>query len=76
MSKAAMNMQTTMLDRGLKSRGFNVISIHPGWVRTDMGGKNAALDPRESAEGMYRIIDTASESTPRFLQHHGKPYPW
>lgn len=76
MSKAAMNMQTTMLDRGLKSRGFNVLSIHPGWMRTDMGGKNAALDPRESADAMYRIIAAADSSTPRFLQQDGTPYPW
>ena len=76
MSKAAMNMQTTMLDRALKPKGFNVISIHPGWMRTDMGGQNAALDPRESARGMYRVITETNEATPRFVQHDGKPYPW
>jgi len=76
MSKAAMNMQTTMLDRALSSKGFNVISVHPGWMRTDMGGQNAALDPRESADGMYRIIANINEKTPRFLQHDGSPFPW
>jgi NAD(P)-dependent dehydrogenase (short-subunit alcohol dehydrogenase family) len=76
MSKAAMNMQTTILQNALKGKGFNVISIHPGWMRTQMGGKNAALDPRESAEGMYRIIDTADASTPRFVVYDGEPYPW
>lgn len=76
MSKAAMNMQTTMLNRGLASKGFNAIAIHPGWVRTDMGGPRAALDPMESAQGMYEIISKANAQTPRFLQYDGKELPW
>lgn len=76
MSKAALNMQTTILDRALKPRGFNVLALHPGWMRTDMGGPNAHLDPMESAEGMYQVIESANESTPRFLQHDGKEFPW
>jgi NAD(P)-dependent dehydrogenase (short-subunit alcohol dehydrogenase family) len=76
MSKAAMNMQTTMLNRGLGAKGFNAISIHPGWVRTDMGGPRAALDPMESARSMYDVISKANAQTPRFLQHDGKDLPW
>jgi NAD(P)-dependent dehydrogenase (short-subunit alcohol dehydrogenase family) len=76
MSKAAMNMQTTMLNRGLEAKGFNAISIHPGWVRTDMGGPRAALDPMESARGLYEVISKANAQTPRFLQHDGKELPW
>jgi NAD(P)-dependent dehydrogenase (short-subunit alcohol dehydrogenase family) len=76
MSKAALNMQTTILDRALKAKGMNAIAIHPGWMRTDMGGANAALDPVESAAGMYRIIDGADAATPRFIQHDGQPFPW
>jgi NAD(P)-dependent dehydrogenase (short-subunit alcohol dehydrogenase family) len=76
MSKAAMNMQTTMLDRGLKPKGFNAIAIHPGWMRTDMGGPRAALDPSESARGMYEVISKANAQTPRFLQHDGKEFAW
>lgn len=76
MSKAALNMQTTILDRALRPKGFNVIAVHPGWMRTDMGGPNAAVDPAESADGMYHIVQTASATTPRFLQHDGQPFPW
>jgi NAD(P)-dependent dehydrogenase (short-subunit alcohol dehydrogenase family) len=76
MSKAALNMQTTILDRALKSRGFNVLALHPGWMRTDMGGQDAHLDPVESAEGIYQVVHTASAATPRFLQHDGKEFPW
>jgi NAD(P)-dependent dehydrogenase (short-subunit alcohol dehydrogenase family) len=76
MSKAALNMQTTILDRALKGRGFNVLSLHPGWMRTDMGGQNAHLDPLESAEGILQVVQTANAATPRFLQHDGKEFPW
>ncbi len=76
MSKAALNMQTTILDRALKPRGFNVLALHPGWMRTDMGGPNAHLDPMESAEGIYQVVESAGENTPRFLQHDGKEFPW
>jgi NAD(P)-dependent dehydrogenase (short-subunit alcohol dehydrogenase family) len=76
MSKAALNMQTTILDRALKPRGMNAIAVHPGWMRTDMGGPDATLDPTESADGMYRLIASASDTTPRFVQHDGKPFPW
>jgi NAD(P)-dependent dehydrogenase (short-subunit alcohol dehydrogenase family) len=76
MSKAALNMQTTILDRALKAKGMNAIAIHPGWMRTEMGGPNADLDPAQSAEGMYRVIAGAGDDTPRFVQHDGKPFPW
>jgi NAD(P)-dependent dehydrogenase (short-subunit alcohol dehydrogenase family) len=76
MSKAALNMQTTILDRALKPRGFNVLALHPGWMRTDMGGPNAHLDPMQSALGMYEVVRNADANTPRFLQHDGKEFPW
>lgn len=76
MSKAALNMQTTILSRALAPRGIDAIAIHPGWMRTDMGGASATLDPAESADGMYRVIENADSSTPRFVQHDGQPFPW
>ena len=76
MSKAALNMQTTMLNLALAPRGINVISLHPGWVRTDMGGQGAPLDPAESAQGMFRVITSVDAESPRFVQHDGEPFPW
>jgi NAD(P)-dependent dehydrogenase (short-subunit alcohol dehydrogenase family) len=76
MSKAALNMQTTILDRALKDRGFNAIAVHPGWMRTEMGGADADLDPVDCAAGMYLVIDRANRETPRFVQHDGRAFPW
>jgi NAD(P)-dependent dehydrogenase (short-subunit alcohol dehydrogenase family) len=76
MSKAALNMQTTILDRALKAKGIAAIALHPGWMRTDMGGPNAALDAAESADGMYRVIRDYGAETPRFVQHDGQAFPW
>jgi NAD(P)-dependent dehydrogenase (short-subunit alcohol dehydrogenase family) len=76
MSKAALNMQTTILDRALKDRGFNAIAVHPGWMRTEMGGADADLDPVDCAADMYQLIDRANRETPRFVQHDGSEFPW
>jgi NAD(P)-dependent dehydrogenase (short-subunit alcohol dehydrogenase family) len=44
-SKAALNMLTVLLHRELSGDGFTVVSLDPGWNRTDMGGRDAPLDP-------------------------------
>jgi NAD(P)-dependent dehydrogenase (short-subunit alcohol dehydrogenase family) len=73
MSKAALNMQSRLLDNYLKDSGFRILALHPGWMRTDMGGKNADIEPEEAARGIYGIVTgPAAADMPLFLDYTGK----
>ncbi len=56
-SKAALNMYSLRLSHDLKDKGVIVIVLHPGWVKTDMGGPNADLSPYDSTRSMLHFID-------------------
>jgi NAD(P)-dependent dehydrogenase (short-subunit alcohol dehydrogenase family) len=76
-SKAALNMATKLMSIALAERGIVVISISPGWVRTDMGGDSATLAPEESVASMLRIVDHLRVAdSGRFLSQSGDSIPW
>jgi hypothetical protein len=53
------------------------VMLHPGWVRTDMGGAGAPLSPEESVAGMRRVIAGAdARSSGRFFDFSGEEIPW
>lgn len=54
-SKAALNMYTVTLAKRLESKDITVSSVHPGWVKTDMGGPEADLTPKEAAEHICKF---------------------
>lgn len=77
MSKAALNMATRLLSIALAERGIVVVSMSPGWVRTDMGGAGAPLKPEASIAAMLRVIDHLKQSdNGRFLSQNGETIPW
>ena len=76
-SKAAVNAVMKSLARDLKSEGITVAVLHPGWVRTDMGGPDAAIEAPESVTGMRAVIAGLKESdSGRFLNYDGTEIPW
>jgi NAD(P)-dependent dehydrogenase (short-subunit alcohol dehydrogenase family) len=76
-SKTALNMFTQQLNQYVKSRKINVYSIHPGWIKTDMGGDRAPGDPIDAAEGIFDIIEGKREidSQNVFITYEGQPMP-
>ncbi len=76
-SKTALNQVVKSLAGDLASDGFTVLTLHPGWVRTDMGGPNGLIDTDTSAKGLLQVIDGASTAdSGRFIAYDGKDIPW
>jgi len=75
-SKAALNSLTRGMAAKL-GRPLTVLSLHPGWVRTDMGGSGADLDVETSVHGLVDVI-LARRGTPgsAFLDYSGAELPW
>jgi NAD(P)-dependent dehydrogenase (short-subunit alcohol dehydrogenase family) len=76
-SKAALNAVAKSLSIDLNGRGLISVILHPGWVLTDMGGKNAPLSPEESITGMRSVLEALqSEDSGKFLSYAGAELPW
>jgi len=76
-SKAALNMLAKGLAATLAPRGVIVVSLSPGWVRTDMGGREAPLSPEQSVQGLRRVIAGLKPAdSGRFLSYDGSEIPW
>jgi len=76
-SKAALNAAMHGLALELAPRGIGVLLIHPGWVRTRMGGDTAGTTPEESVARMLALVDGFTLSmSGAFLRHDGTPLPW
>jgi NAD(P)-dependent dehydrogenase (short-subunit alcohol dehydrogenase family) len=76
-SKAALNMLTRALAAEFRKGKIVVTAISPGWVKTRMGGPNAPLTPRQSAESLFKtIIGLSMEHTGKFLGRNGEEYAW
>ncbi len=76
-SKAALNSVVRSLAIDLRPRGVTVVALHPGWVRTDMGGADADLAPAESVGALRRVLDRlVPADSGRFFNYDGSEVPW
>jgi len=76
-SKAALNMVMKCLSLDLKGQGVTVAVFHPGWVKTDMGGKGAPLAIPDSVRSLRKAIAKLRPGdSGKFFNYDGKHLPW
>lgn len=77
MSKSALNMESKILQNYLGPDGFKVLAIQPGWMKTDMGGADAQVDPNETARAILALAARPWRSDDIiYLDYEGNPLPW
>jgi NAD(P)-dependent dehydrogenase (short-subunit alcohol dehydrogenase family) len=77
MSKSALNMASSILQNDLKEEGIKVLTVHPGWFSSDMGGKKAPITPFEAAEKVTELIlQSFDMEGPIYYGIDGKVMPW
>jgi NAD(P)-dependent dehydrogenase (short-subunit alcohol dehydrogenase family) len=75
-SKAALNQLTRGFVANLEAP-VTVLSIHPGWVKTDMGGAHADIDVATSVRGIADVLDAkAGSGKHEYLDYRGETIPW
>lgn len=76
-SKAALNAITKSLAIDFQTLGVAVIALHPGWVKTDMGGLHAKISAGESAKGIYHVLNNLEpKESGKFLDYKGQTIAW
>jgi NAD(P)-dependent dehydrogenase (short-subunit alcohol dehydrogenase family) len=76
-SKAAVNMVGKLAHTEMAPLGVRVITLHPGWVRTDMGGPNAEVDVAASVAGMRRLVsEPVAYPGGGFYDYRGQSLAW
>ncbi len=75
LTKSAVNMFSEQLRKYLAADQVSVFAVHPGWIKTDMGGEKAPGTPQESSKGILDIIERKTEmnDSPTFINFKGEP---
>jgi NAD(P)-dependent dehydrogenase (short-subunit alcohol dehydrogenase family) len=76
-SKAALNAVVKSLSIDLKEQGIITVALHPGWVKTEMGGPDAEISTRECVERLFsHLLQLSIEDSGRFIDIDGSDIPW
>ena len=76
-SKVSLNMLAKgIAESQAKERDVEVLSLHPGWVQTDMGGPNAKITVEESCKGLADVVEKAGGAGYRFVNYKGEQIPF
>ena len=76
-SKTALNMEWSCLAKDLAGRGVICVTLHPGWVQTDMGGPTASLTIEQSVPSMVKVIEGLKPSdNGRYVSYDGSELAW
>ena len=76
-SKAAVNMMTKLAANELGPKGATVVLLHPGWVKTELGGPRATTPAKESVWAMRAVLENlTSADNGRFINFDGSTIPW
>lgn len=76
-SKSALNSVAKSLSIDLKEKGIVVVVLHPGWVKTDMGGPNALIEAEESIFNMRKLINSLTlKDSGQFFDYMGQVLEW
>ncbi|MDP3087687.1 MAG: SDR family oxidoreductase [Methylotenera sp.] len=76
-TKTTVNMVMKSLSIDLQPAGIAVVTLHPGWVLTDMGGSNALIDTQTSVLGLRKVIMNLNLSNSgKFFSYDGKEIAW
>jgi NAD(P)-dependent dehydrogenase (short-subunit alcohol dehydrogenase family) len=76
-SKSALNSAAKSLAIDWKDKNISVLMLHPGWVKTDMGGESAKLEIPDSIQRMIQVIsDLNLETSGSFVNYDGNKLEW
>lgn len=76
-SKAALNAVVKSMSIDLRDDGIKCVALHPGWVKTKMGGPNAEISTRESVTSLFNImLSLQAKDSGRFIDIDGTDIPW